>query len=481
MRGPDGKFYLALTDMTSSAGWDSNRGLVLLKSDDLVNWQHSTVNVSTKYPNFGDITHAWAPEIVYDREKDKLMIHFSSNPGGIPNKVYYTYANDDFTDLTDEPQILFPDYMTDVIDGSIAHVNGKYHLVYKLSNQIAKAEAPALTGPYTHTAAHIDNETDQAEGCETYRFIGADTYVLIYDRYQRNPQEFGFRTSTDMVDFTTVEGSTKKADGSVFQPRHGSVIPLTREEYDRLYDTDWFAGLVPPVSEAATLKLHYEFSETSGTSAANSAAGYTGSYTGALLGGASLGATGGTGWFTTGSGSGYLDMGDAADEIITGQDSFTIAAYVFIEDAASLSGNGWFLWCMSNVESASGDSGKYLFFRAIAMRQCFSLAGWNNESNISLGGNLPKGSWQHVMYRQIDDRGVIYINGKAAAVAAMPVEPSELGDLSYNWLGRPCFGGDNYMRNTRYADFRMYSGAISDEQLAALNIAATLEALNAEP
>jgi hypothetical protein len=252
MRGPDGKFYMALTDMTSSAGWDSNRGLVLLKSEDLVNWRHSTVNVAARYPNFSTITHAWAPEIVYDREKDKLMIHFSSNPGripdkgGTPGKIYYTYANGDFTNLTDEPEILFPDDMTDVIDGSIAHVNGKYQMVYKLGSQIARAEAAALTGPYTHAAAHIDGEDTQTEGCETYRLIGSDTYVLIYDRYQLNPQQLGFRTSADLVNFTAVEGSTKKAGGSLFQPRHGSVIPLTKAEYDRLSAAGWPADSLSP-------------------------------------------------------------------------------------------------------------------------------------------------------------------------------------------------------------------------------------------
>ncbi|MCD8167080.1 MAG: glycoside hydrolase, partial [Bacteroides sp.] len=44
LRGEDGKtFYMVLTDMTSSKGWDSNRGMVLLKSDDLINWQSSVV------------------------------------------------------------------------------------------------------------------------------------------------------------------------------------------------------------------------------------------------------------------------------------------------------------------------------------------------------------------------------------------------------------------------------------------------------
>src|SRR5690554_2426989 len=40
LRAQDGKtFYMVMTDMTSSKGWDSNRAMVLLKSTDLVNWK----------------------------------------------------------------------------------------------------------------------------------------------------------------------------------------------------------------------------------------------------------------------------------------------------------------------------------------------------------------------------------------------------------------------------------------------------------
>ena len=51
LRGEDGKtFYMVVTDMRSSYGWSSNRGMVLMKSTDLVNWTHSVVNFPTKYP-----------------------------------------------------------------------------------------------------------------------------------------------------------------------------------------------------------------------------------------------------------------------------------------------------------------------------------------------------------------------------------------------------------------------------------------------
>lgn len=50
LRGEDGKtFYMVATDMKSSLGWSSNRGMVLLKSTDLINWQHSVINFPTRY------------------------------------------------------------------------------------------------------------------------------------------------------------------------------------------------------------------------------------------------------------------------------------------------------------------------------------------------------------------------------------------------------------------------------------------------
>ena len=73
-RGPDGAFYLAMTDLHIFAqregiretewerdgkqyGWGNNRGLVLMKSHDLIHWTHSNIRVDKAYPDkFGDIT-----------------------------------------------------------------------------------------------------------------------------------------------------------------------------------------------------------------------------------------------------------------------------------------------------------------------------------------------------------------------------------------------------------------------------------------
>lgn len=72
LRGEDGKtFYMVVTDMTSSKGWDSNRAMVLMKSTDLINWTSNVVNIQTKYAGQEDLKRVWAPQTIYDRETGK--------------------------------------------------------------------------------------------------------------------------------------------------------------------------------------------------------------------------------------------------------------------------------------------------------------------------------------------------------------------------------------------------------------------------
>ena len=78
-RAEDGTWLMVSTDMRSSEGWSSNRGIVMSKSADLVNWTHSTVNFPTKYAGttFANVTRVWAPEVIYDRLARRYMVYFS--------------------------------------------------------------------------------------------------------------------------------------------------------------------------------------------------------------------------------------------------------------------------------------------------------------------------------------------------------------------------------------------------------------------
>jgi len=68
LRCEDGKtFYMVATDMVCSKGWNSNRGMVLMKSTDLVNWTSTAIHIPTVFPTeFGDVLRVWAPQTIYD-------------------------------------------------------------------------------------------------------------------------------------------------------------------------------------------------------------------------------------------------------------------------------------------------------------------------------------------------------------------------------------------------------------------------------
>ena len=84
---------MVVTDMVSANGWDSNRAMVLLKSTDLVNWDHSVVNIQKRYPGQSNLKRVWAPQTIFDREAGKYLVYWSMQHGDGPDIIYYAYAN----------------------------------------------------------------------------------------------------------------------------------------------------------------------------------------------------------------------------------------------------------------------------------------------------------------------------------------------------------------------------------------------------
>lgn len=107
LRGEDGAFYMVLTDMVSDRGWDSNRGLILLRSTDLINWTHSAIHFPDRYKGQHDLKRVWAPQTIYDPEAGKYLVYFSLQYANEPDIIHYAYANADFTDLEGEPYPMF--------------------------------------------------------------------------------------------------------------------------------------------------------------------------------------------------------------------------------------------------------------------------------------------------------------------------------------------------------------------------------------
>lgn len=240
LRGEDGLFYMVLTDMRSSLGWASNRGIVMLRSKDLVHWEHHTVQFPNRFKgtNFANVTRVWAPQTIYDKSVGKYMVYFSllTDDGTIPyDRVYYCYANADFSGLETEPKVLF-DYKEPSIDTDIVQdENGVFHLFFKTE----KDRQHKGIKQYTFTDLHkpetwklrpgfCEVTKSDVEGAGVFPLIGGG-WCLMYDCYRDH--HYQFAKSADLDTFTYVQDT--RTTGK-FTPRHGTTILITKKEYKRL-------------------------------------------------------------------------------------------------------------------------------------------------------------------------------------------------------------------------------------------------------
>lgn len=234
LRGPDGAFYMVLTDLyVPDDGW-TNTGMVFLKSDDLIRWTSSKVNIPDLFDEFHDVTRVWAPQTFFDEEKGRYMVYFSMlQPGGY-DIIYYAYANDDFTSLATTPEQLFyhPDNKS-CIDGDIVYKDGIYHLFFKTEghgNGIKKATSERLTEGYVMHDEYLQQTNEAVEGSCVFKLIDSDEYILMYDVYMRG--NYQFTKSTDLENFEIIDEEVTMN----FHPRHGTVIPITESELESLIE-----------------------------------------------------------------------------------------------------------------------------------------------------------------------------------------------------------------------------------------------------
>nr|WP_294900078.1 glycoside hydrolase family 43 protein [uncultured Pedobacter sp.] len=260
MRGPDGNFYMAMTDLhiygkqkgyrdtewerpQELYDWGNNRDLVLMKSKDLIHWSHSILDINKAYPEL-NVGCVWAPELIYDEVKGKIMIYFTMRKGRGKTKLYYAYMNDAFTALETKPEILFeyPDTTKQILDADITKLpDGRFCMMYVAQENpggIKMAFSDKINSGYQYLPNQVDFEPRSCEAPNVFKRIGENKWVLMYDVFSVNPHNFGFAETTDFIHFTNLghfdEGVMKRTNFSV--QKHGAVIQLTKKEAQRLAD-----------------------------------------------------------------------------------------------------------------------------------------------------------------------------------------------------------------------------------------------------
>lgn len=245
-RGPDGGFYLAMTDLhifgqragyrttqwqrpQEKYGWGNNRAIVLMKSYDLIHWTHSDFRVDLAFPELGDIDCSWAPETIYDEARGRMMVYFTIRYDNRNANIYCSYANDDFTRLETKP-VKIPDI--DGIDGDITQAGDKFHLYFVSNAAVKHAVSDKISTGYKSETRRIDPETVATEAPNMFKRLRTNIYVLMYDAYGARPNNMGFSETTDFIHYKNLgrfnEGVMKTVNFT--GPKHGAVTYLTLDE-----------------------------------------------------------------------------------------------------------------------------------------------------------------------------------------------------------------------------------------------------------
>lgn len=256
LRGNDGYFYMAMTDMDCNLGWWSNYAIVLMKSRNLMNWQHVTVNFKTKYPEWqmNGGTAVWAPQTIWDPaykntdgSKGRYMLYYGLHSSG-KNTIhtYYSYVNDDFTDLLGTPKELMSNgtQNEDHIDADCiwSENDSLYHMFYT-HRGIKKKVITSLTDN-NWTSINNGNSYNEnfGEGSTICRFINSNSYLMLFDD---QAGVYYYSTSDDNMN------TFKKfalLDKTHLNPRHGTVLTLNSEEEELLYKWEKLDQLILKLS-----------------------------------------------------------------------------------------------------------------------------------------------------------------------------------------------------------------------------------------
>lgn len=213
-------------------------------------------------------------------------------------------------------------------------------------------------------------------------------------------------------------------------------------------------------AQRKNIVLHYDFSKSNGVTVSDKSRNHAD----ALL---MNGATVSDGCLVLSAKDAYLDMTQKAGEVMKGLRDFSVCARYYISADEKITGYGYFLWCFSMLEANQEKDGPYHAYRINEQRCETSIGGWSQETGIQKSEVSALGKWVTVVFRQKQGRGELFIDGKLIGTETGFPEPAQIftSAPAFNWIGRAPFNGDNYLRNTKVSDFRIYNKCLSDKEM----------------
>ncbi|WP_405895793.1 family 43 glycosylhydrolase [Streptomyces sp. NBC_00104] len=252
IRSPEGdKFYQIATDLRiyGNGDWDASqrtgsKSIMVWESTDLVNWTNQRL-VKVSPDSAGN---TWAPEAYYDEQLGEYVVFWASklydneaHSGDTYNRMMYATTRDFYT--FSEPKV-WVDRGYSVIDSTVIQHDGEYFRLSKdernntsstpNSKFIFEEKSDSLRSlSWTAVAEGIGKgEMSAAEGPLVFKSNTEEKWYAFLD-------EFGGRgyipfETTDLASGVWTPSSDYDLPS---KPRHGTVLPVTQAEYDRLLQT----------------------------------------------------------------------------------------------------------------------------------------------------------------------------------------------------------------------------------------------------
>ncbi|MFJ6081763.1 family 43 glycosylhydrolase [Streptomyces sp. NPDC092369] len=253
IRSPKGdKFFLIATDLrmyqSSSGSWDDvqrhgSKSIMIWESTDLVHWTDQRL-VKVAPDSAGN---TWAPEAYWDDSLGAYVVFWASklyadddpgHTGSTYNKMLYATTKDFRT--FSEPKV-WDDPGYSVIDSTVVKYRDTYYRYTKderdpsssspCSKFITGEKSTSLTSTsYDFVADCIGSGAiDRGEGPTVFKSNTEKKWYLFIDEYGGRGYVPFETTDLDSGNWTPSTDYQLPAS-----PRHGTVLPVTRKEYDRL-------------------------------------------------------------------------------------------------------------------------------------------------------------------------------------------------------------------------------------------------------
>ncbi len=235
------KYYIIATDLNihNSKNWhqaqyDGSRSLFVWESDNLIDWAGPYLR-EVAISGAGCL---WAPEAIYDEERDEIMVFFASmtkfeGDESHKQRIFYTYTKD--FETFSEPRV-FIEKDNHVIDTTMIKAGDKFYRYSKdETHKNINVDVADCLKPEAFKELYSDTLCDLygVEGPEIFKFNDREEWCLIVDRFATHA---GY---LPMVTSDLASGNFRVLDDSEYDfgttlKRHGGIMNITEIEYRAL-------------------------------------------------------------------------------------------------------------------------------------------------------------------------------------------------------------------------------------------------------